>query len=526
MAKRRTNAAALWFSQTIAILDLMAEPTRPELENAARLFFDDLCRDVDRPRGFTSDPSGAELDWQVEQSKARIRELEDALKDRAFEKGSSLEALADLEEHLGRSISSNEQLLAEELIVRAKRLQMVYFVHGLTEPTKRFAPDDVVFGAKVLLPSTHQMSAADSLIIKPELSIPAARDLYLKSLKKEGLGASTLSETKRVLGWLEDKYGTSIPMSALTRDHLRNFRDDIIWLGKGKQGQSSTLSARLTSDPDQRLHNDTRQRYWRFTKSFFKWVRSEHGIDDPTRDVTAKFGKTMPSRKTQPLTLEELDRVFELPIYAGSQSIKRLYDSGDNLLRQGHWWSGILMLVFGLRGGECAQLLASDFNFDAKIPHLRLGPTVLPCGRKRMLKDHLMNHAFPIPEELIELGLKEFVEKRAKKDRRLFFEFRLGSERASDGISKFWRRQFQRFGLHKPGRGTHVFRHTVSFHLRSAALLDEQIGRLIGHKSKSVTGKSYGDGDYLELKLGYLSKLPYLDGLVDKLGGPYDPKRH
>lgn len=525
-AKLRAQSASLWFAETIAILEQMTNATRPELEQAARLFFAELCQEADRPRDFTSDPSGSELHWQIEQSEFRISGFDDCLADKAFDKAGDQESLARFEQHLGRYISPEERLVALEMIVRAKRQQMVYFVHGLTKPTKRYAPDDDVFGAEVLPPAMSPITVVDAPILKPELTIPVARDLYLGSLKKEGLGVSTLSETARVLGWLEDKFGTSVALSSLTPDQLRDFRDDIIWLGKGKQGLHSTLSARITEDPEQRLHTDTRQRYWRFTKGFFEWAKSEQGIKDHTHDMVAKFGKAMASRKTQPFTLDEIERLFMLPIYSGSHSTKRLSDHGDNLARHGHWWSGVLMMLYGLRGGECAQLLASDFDFEADIPHLRLGPAILPGGRKRMLKDHLMDHAFPIPEELLALGLREFVEARSKKNKRLFYEFRLGTERASDGISKFWRRQFKRFGLHKPGRGTHVFRHTVTFHLRSAGLLDEQIGRLLGHSAKTVTGKTYGPDHYLDLKLEYLSKLPYLKGLVEKLGGPYDPKKH
>lgn len=68
IAKHRATLATLWFSDVVAMLENMADPTRHELEEATRSYFEQLCKELDQPRNFTGDQSGSELDWQIEQS--------------------------------------------------------------------------------------------------------------------------------------------------------------------------------------------------------------------------------------------------------------------------------------------------------------------------------------------------------------------------------------------------------------------------------------------------------------------------
>ncbi|WP_438727918.1 DUF6538 domain-containing protein [Parasphingorhabdus sp. DH2-15] len=524
-AKIKTITATFWFTETIAILEKMTSPTRIDLENAAREFFETLQKQIDQPRDFMSDQSGMEMDHQLELSYTEIAKLDQAIASNQFDDVETQDSIHELEKLVENEISNTDRTLVLQLIARAKRQQLRYFIHQLSEPLKDFESDDSIFTMESGANSATISSSAANEVFKPEFNIRAAGELYIEALRKEGLGVSTISETRRVLIWMGDKFGENKPLSKLSKDQLRDFRDDIVRLGKGKQGKSTGLSARLTNDPSKRLHNETRKRYWRFVRGFFSWAESEHEVQNPANGLIAKFGKAMPSRETNPLSLEEIDKFLEIPLFSGSRSNKNLSDSGSNFHRRGHWWSGILHLVYGMRGGECTQLLPSDFNFNTKIPYFEIQPGTLPDGRKKQHKNHLQTHAFPIPEELLKLGLKEFVDARSKKNRRLLFEFRLGTDRASDGSTKFWIRQLKKAGLHSAGRGTHVFRHTVVARLRSEGVSDEEIAFLQGRSSTTVTG-NYGPEKQLEIKLKTLRRLPYLNGLVEKLGGAYDPKKH
>jgi integrase len=131
----------------------------------------------------------------------------------------------------------------------------------------------------------------------------------------------------------------------------------------------------------------------------------------------------------------------------------------------------------------------------------------------------------PLAPVLIALGLEQFVRNRAKLDR-LFIEFRFGSAgRKSDGATKFWLRYLKKFGLWKPGRSTHVWRHTVAAFLRSNGVSDEDIGAFIGHSGKTVTS-GYGGPQPLARKALTLSKLNYGFDILDVLGGTFVKTKH
>jgi integrase len=144
-----------------------------------------------------------------------------------------------------------------------------------------------------------------------------------------------------------------------------------------------------------------------------------------------------------------------------------------------------------MRGGECAQLLPSDFVFEAEIPHFNIQPGMLPEGFPKSHKNANLTLALPIPEPLLRLGLREFVVARSKKKKRLLFEIPILEGKPGNGIAKFWRHQFIRFGLHAPGRGTHGFRHTVAAQLRAAGSTDDEISLIEGRKPQTISGK-YG----------------------------------
>ena len=81
------------------------------------------------------------------------------------------------------------------------------------------------------------------------------------------------------------------------------------------------------------------------------------------------------------------------------------------------------------------------------------------------------------------------------------------------------------FGLWKPMRATHQFRHTITAHLRAAGVTDEDIGAVLGHSGGSVTA-GYGGAQPLERKANTLAKLDYGFDLLETLGGPYQGSVH
>jgi integrase len=200
---------------------------------------------------------------------------------------------------------------------------------------------------------------------------------------------------------------------------------------------------------------------------------------------------------------------------------------GDCLIRNGYWWSAVLMMFTGARAGDIAQLLPSDFRFDEPVKHLIIQPGTLPEGFPKRSKFGPRTHTIPLHPSLLELGIREFVEARAKRHagKRLLFEIGLGGHRMSTGMTKFWSRYLHAFDLFRPGRATHVHRHTMTARLRAAGVSNEDSGAVLGHSDGSVTA-GYGGDQGLVRKLATLEKLDHGFDVVGALGGPYDPKVH
>lgn len=178
-----------------------------------------------------------------------------------------------------------------------------------------------------------------------------------------------------------------------------------------------------------------------------------------------------------------------------------------------------------MRAAELNQLTSSDFVFEHEIPHVKVRRDDPDGKNAKTTKNEASIRDIPLAPVLMELGLEQFVRNRAKLDR-LFIEFRFGSAgRKSDGVTKFWLRYLKKFGLWKPGRSTHVWRHTLIACLRRNGATDEDIGSFVGHSGKSITS-SYGGPQPLERKAKLLTKLDYGFDLVDALGGAYVKQRH
>lgn len=61
-AKRRCQTATTWFQAAMRQLRVMASPTKSDLEDAARAFFEKLRGDIDQPRNFPrEEPDPADI---------------------------------------------------------------------------------------------------------------------------------------------------------------------------------------------------------------------------------------------------------------------------------------------------------------------------------------------------------------------------------------------------------------------------------------------------------------------------------
>jgi integrase len=527
-ARARCLQATCWFREIVDKLGAMTSPTRSDLERAAASFFDSLATEVERREGFELDNLAAEVDFNLTESHRRIAELDVQLTANTFDGHVAAAAKNILREAGGTEGSDDAGLaiVAQRLAARAEREQLRLLIHSLTTPSKRYKHDDALFDV-----ATKPETEAADLRIEPLRAGPTLKqlsDMFLAKTIARGVRVSHITETERVFVWLSECFGAEREIATITKPELREFRDNLIRLQIGMRGRNTSFEARLTDDPARQLKSNTTIRYWRTVQALFAWAAAEDfSPADPCTGLRMDRKKGERKRTPKPFTQQELKTLFATPLYSGYLSASRVKQPGPRHQRGGKWWSGVLELFTGLRAGELAQLLPSDFDFVDPIPHLKVREEDETGANVKSTKNASSVRDVPLAPALLELGIQQFVERRRKIDpkARVFADFRLGTNRASDGMTKFWADYIRAFGLWSEGRATHVFRHTVVACLRANDVAEEDVGAFVGHTSQSVTG-GYGGLFPLARKLKTVQRLDYGFDIVAALGGPFDSERH
>jgi integrase len=510
----------------------MPSVSRDDLERAASDFFRSMAAELDQPRHFDPAHFDEEVAFNIESSRARTRELDEQLKTNLFDQAVKVRA-----EEIVRStgaelaeLSDREQRFSCQLAARAEREQMQLLIHLLQLPHVQYTAEDGLFDTSRRIAPTSLTAAAK---IEPQgvssIVLREAVTIYLGRKVARGLSQSQINEVGRALTWLRERLGDLRPLSDVNKAEMRKFRDDISRLDITLRGSAGAFEMRLTNEREKQIKSVTALRYWRAVQSFFEWCAAEqYAPDDPSAGLKLEMRKGETKRSPPPFTAEELKRLFRTPLYSGYHSRSRLSEPGACQRREGHWWSGVLLMFTGLRAGELSQFLPEDFVFSSEIPHLKVRTEDALGERVKTTKNAASVRDVPLAWPLLELGLAEFVAARAKVNpkARVFREFRPGTQgRKSDGLTKFWSRYLKKFDLWKEGRSTHVWRHTVIACLRANDVPIEDIAAFVGHSRGTVT-EGYGGSYPLSRKLKTVTNLDYGFDVVAALGGPYSNKLH
>lgn len=523
-ARRRCLSATAWFREEMERLMQLTSPTRAELESAARNYFAKYTAAEDAPRGYDQEFVAENASYDIHLATEGLAELEAELISRDFG-GSAWLAAREMLASLGVDIDKvtpDTRQTALILGARALRELSLQRIHQLSTPDMARQPYDCLFKLDDGVTSSERFTAvprpAPVPAIASSTTIRAATETFEARQLSRGLARTTITETQRVLKWLGQAFGPDTELARLTPENLRDFRDRLMELDRRTQGRDLPFGKRQTSDPQHRISYATGIKYWRFLQQFFRWAAEDRIIsEDPSAVASPPRPKKEKRHSPPPFTTEELQKLFATPVYAGHKSPKRLMEAGECRSRGGHWWSGLLFMHTGLRAGELAQLMPSDFVFDAPVPHL-LVREISDEGTAKTVKSASSVRAVPLHPTLIRLGLEDFVFSHAKRRprTRVFEVFRLGQHRKSEGTTRWWGDYLQKHGLHKPGRSTHVWRHTFIRFLRDAGVAEEDIAALAGHSGPDssegiahLQTRAYGGGYSLERKLSALSRLDF-----------------
>lgn len=534
-ARRRCQAATVWFGDTMDQLRRSTQPSKEQLERADRDYFDRLKAENDGVRADHPESPDLELDYQVGMSLDRIAELELQVRTNIYDMAVVARAGRMLDEAGGSSNRLEEGLLlvARQLAARAELEGLRHHLHMMKAPWERFETRDHLFAriAPERAAVARRPAVAEPPLVAGEtMTVAGAAKLFLQRKQDAGTGQSQLEELKRVLDWLSEVLGPATAVSEVTTPMLRDFREGLVRL-RSKRGRGGlSFRDRQTNEPGERVKSVTATRYWSTVRVLFGWLEDERVIDtDPTPKQGIQRRRDEVVGSPEPFDPSELRQLFASPLFQGHSSARRYTTHGSFVGRGSVFWAGMLGLYTGMRAGEISQLTFADFDLDAPAPIVQVRAEDEDGQRTKRTKSLSATRDVPIADVLLALGLRQFVEGRRRTHRRgrVFFDVRLGhGDRKSDGLTKIWGRVLREAGVHRRGRAFHVFRHGFAAALRRAGVREEVIGALMGHSPQTVTGY-YGGGKFpLTEMVDAVNRIEYGFDLVDAVGGPYDPKRH
>ncbi|QCO16188.1 hypothetical protein D3869_13645 [Azospirillum brasilense] len=226
---------------------------------------------------------------------------------------------------------------------------------------------------------------------------------------------------------------------------------------------------------------------------FFTWAYARHLIDEnPARKVTVERTAfaTANQKGDRVYSIDDLKRIFNVPLYTGCLDEHRIYEPGSRILRGDHrYWFPLVGLYTGMRLSEIAQLEFDDLIVLNGRVHFSVNP-VSKNGNKKNLKTASAVRQVPMHNDLEDLGFLDWVEGRKllSKDGRIFLGF---------NYSKWWNAVFLvNIKMKTRTKVFHSFRHTFADALRAATDNAETRDRLMGH-FRQGTGALYGSRDLL-----------------------------
>lgn len=272
-------------------------------------------------------------------------------------------------------------------------------------------------------------------------------------------------------------------MHAVTKDHLRSYRDAIRRLpanaGARKDLAGKTLPELIASGEPAGLSDRTVHLYInRAVGGFFRWaVRMDYIEKSPTDGVMAK-PKSKPRDERDAFDDSDLGLIFGADF--------RELRAGE---RPEDYWLPLLMLHTGARNEEVAQLLVRDVEALEGVPCIRIRADA-ETGQR--LKTATSKRTIPVHPTLVALGFLDFVDQQ--RDRGEGAQLFAGLRRSSNGFHSATSRRFNR-RLSQLGIGgkksAYSFRHTFATRLRDAGVPAETISELMGHAQETMTMSRY-----------------------------------
>ncbi|PIB25692.1 hypothetical protein BFP76_00745 [Amylibacter kogurei] len=238
---------------------------------------------------------------------------------------------------------------------------------------------------------------------------------------------------------------------------------------------------------------------------FWNWVDA-HYFDDnapqPLRGLKYNI-RSNPREARDPFSNEQLEKIFNAPVFTGCLSETHWSRSGTQLIKGSpKFWIPLLGLFSGGRLSELCQLEIDDIKEADKIPYLDINGKLANernVGDKG-IKSPNAQRKIPIHPTLIDIGFLKFVrEMKQSGETRLFPSIKIGADGSySDHFSKHFSRFLKLCDAKTAKTNFHSFRHNFEDACGNAQLHIDTKDAITGRSSTGMRAR-YGSRD-IQLK--------------------------
>ena len=323
-------------------------------------------------------------------------------------------------------------------------------------------------------------------------SLRAALEGWKKARRRS---KTVLREFDYAVGRFVELHG-DLPLTAITRKHVREFREALQELPKRRSGELLTaplpqLVVWSKANPSApKVSSATVNKLIGAVQAVAIWGRDNGLIPDevPWSDPFSnmRLHEDVPTR--EPWHIDELRLPFSSPVFVdGARPIGGRGEAA--------FWLPVLALYTGARLSELAGLTAADVVTEQPSGIATITITE-DLDQGRTLKTLASRRVVPIHSELVRLGFLNFVEDVCRdhgKPARLFPLLTPGSRGGlGEGWSKWFGRYIRTIGITNPASVFHSFRHGFKDALRAASVDEDVNDALTGHVGPGTVARRYG----------------------------------
>jgi len=305
-----------------------------------------------------------------------------------------------------------------------------------------------------------------------------------------------LDEIKNSLNIMIEEWGNT-RIGSITREMTTNFKGHIRKLprnrNKNPKYRDKDFHELVKMNVKDKIHTTTVNKHLGYCTSFYEWsVNDGYSNTNPFKGLKLK-------KESRPR--DERDRFSELELKKIIQKENYIHYTKIEEGRYELYWSCLIGIFSGMRMGEITQLYLDNIKEvkgNQRNKRWCFDIVVEPERTDKHLKNQSSRRIVPIHDNLLELGLIEFIELLKKKDpkrERLFQELHYRDGNYNQNVSRFFNKRYlHSLELKTDKKNFHSFRHTVSDHLKQKGIEPHFINELLGHSTGNIDLERYGKG--------------------------------